>query len=154
MARPRSRILVVDDDAATRDGLIALLGSWGYEASAVADGSAALQACDQELPHAIITDLMMPGMGGLEFVAALGERAQQVAILFVTGQATVETAVQAIKLGAYDYLTKPLETQRLRALLEKALKQVLFAREAGALRERLESPLGSYGALIGKSAPM
>ncbi len=65
-----------------------------------------------------------------------------------------QPAVQAIKLGAYDYLAKPLEPQRLREVLEKGLKQAALAREAGALRQRLESPLGSYGALIGKSAPM
>jgi DNA-binding NtrC family response regulator len=97
---------------------------------------------------------MMPGMSGLEFITALGERVQQLAIIFLTGQATIETAVQAIKLGAYDYMSKPLEPQRLREVLEKGLKQAALAREAGALRQRLESPLGSYGALIGKSAPM
>jgi DNA-binding NtrC family response regulator len=154
MARLRPAVLVVDDDAATRDGLLVLLESWGYQASATPDGKAALKHCEEELPHAIVTDLMMPEMNGLEFVGALGERAGQIAIIFVTGQATIDTAVQAIKLGAYDYLPKPLEPERLREVLEKGLKQVTLAREAGALRQRLESPLGSYGALIGKSAPM
>jgi len=154
MARPRVTVLVVDDDSATRDGLITLLEGWGYSASAASDGKAALKSCEKELPRAIITDLMMPGMTGLEFVEALGERVQQVAIVVLTGQATIETAVQAIKLGAYDYLPKPLEPDRLRNVLEKGLKQVSLSREAGALRQRLESPLGSYGALVGKSAPM
>jgi DNA-binding NtrC family response regulator len=154
MAAPRSTVLVVDDDEATRQGLTALLESWGYKASQAADGKAALKICEEDLPHAIVTDLMMPGMNGLEFIAALGDRVRQIAIIFVTGQATTDTAVQAIKLGAYDYLPKPLEPQRLSDVLEKALKQVAFARDAGALRQRLESPLGSYGALIGKSAPM
>jgi len=154
MARPRLHVLIVDDDAATRDGLVALLESWGYRAAAAPDGKAALSACDKELPHAVVTDLMMPGMNGLEFIAALGERVQQLAIIFLTGQATIETAVQAIKLGAYDYMAKPLEPQRLREVLAKGLKQAALAREAGALRQRLESPLGSYSALIGKSAPM
>jgi DNA-binding NtrC family response regulator len=154
MARPRSTILVVDDDSATRQGLTALLQSWGYTTFDAADGMAALKICDKELPHAVVTDLMMPGISGLQFVESLGERVRQMAIVFVTGQATVDTAVQAIKLGAYDYLPKPLEPQRLRITLEKALKQVAFAREAAALRLKLESPLGSYGALIGKSAPM
>jgi two-component system response regulator HydG len=131
-----------------------LLESWGYKAAEAADGKTALKACDTELPHAIVTDLSMPGMNGLKFVEALGARAQKIAIIFVTGQATFDTAVQAIKLGAYDYLPKPLEPARLRQVLEKGLKQVALAREAGALRQRLESPLGSYGALIGKSAPM
>jgi DNA-binding NtrC family response regulator len=154
MARKQPPVLIVDDDAATRDGLITVLNGWGYSASAVADGKAALKHCEKELPHAIVTDLMMPGMTGLDFVAALGERARQVAIVFLTGQASIETAVQAIKLGAYDYLPKPLEPERLRAVLEKGLKQVELARETGALRRRIESPLGSYGALIGKSPPM
>ena len=154
MARPRLNVLVVDDDAATRDGLTALLESWGYHAFAVPNGQAALQSCDKDLPHAIVTDLMMPGMTGLEFIEALNERTHQVAIIMVTGQATIETAVQAIKLGAYDYLPKPLELPKLRAVLEKGLRQVSFAREANVLRQKLESPLGSYGELIGKSAPM
>jgi DNA-binding NtrC family response regulator len=154
MTRPRPTVLVVDDDSATREGLTALLQSWGYNTFDAADGKAALKRCEQQLPHAIVTDLLMPGMTGLEFIASLGERVQQIAVIFVTGQATVDTAVQAIKLGAYDYVPKPLEPQRLRTLLEKALKQVALAREAGALRRKLESPLGSYGSLIGKSAPM
>ena len=154
MARSRANVLVVDDDVATCDGLVALLESWGYDAASAQDGSAALKICDKHLPSAIVTDLMMPGMSGLEFIGALADRVHQVAIVFLTGQATLETAVQAIKLGAYDYLPKPLEPQRLRSVLEKGLKQVALAREAGALRQRLESPLGSYGALIGKSAPM
>ncbi|MGE5305475.1 MAG: sigma-54-dependent transcriptional regulator, partial [Alphaproteobacteria bacterium] len=154
MSRPRPNILVVDDDAATRDGLTALLESWGYHASAVSNGQAALQSCNQELPHAIVSDLIMPGMNGLQFIEALHERVHQVAIIMLTGQATIETAVQAIKLGAYDYLPKPLESPKLRAVLEKGLKQVGFAREANVLRQKLESPLGSYGELIGKSASM
>ena len=154
MARPRFRILVVDDDVATRDGLTALLERWGYSTEGAADGKSALKSCDQELPHGIVTDLMMPGMNGLEFVEALSTRVQQVAIVFLTGQATIETAVKAIKLGAYDYLPKPLEPQKLRSVLEKGLNHASLAREASALRQRLESPLGSYGSLIGKSAPM
>ncbi|HEU4346067.1 MAG TPA: sigma-54 dependent transcriptional regulator [Candidatus Binatia bacterium] len=154
MARSHAKILVVDDDASTREGLTKLLEKWNYSAVAAADGKTALKICDQELPHAIVTDLMMPGMTGLEFVETLGERVQQVAVIVLTGQATIETAVRAIKLGAYDYLPKPLEPERLRHVLEKGLKHVALAREAGALRQRLESPLGSYGELIGKSAPM
>jgi DNA-binding NtrC family response regulator len=154
MARSRFNVLVVDDDDATRDGLKTLLETWGYSATAASDGKTALQICQRELPHAVVTDLMMPGMTGLQFVEALGEHLQQLVVIIVTGQATIETAVQAIKLGAYDYLTKPLEPPKLRAVLERGLKQVALARETNALRQKLESPLGSYGNLIGKSAPM
>ena len=72
----------------------------------------------------------------------------------LTGQATIETAVQAIKLGAYDYLPKPVGVAEAACGTEKGLKQVGFAREANVLRQKLESPLGSYGELIGKSATM
>jgi DNA-binding NtrC family response regulator len=154
MARPRAKVLVVDDDPATRDGLTALLENWGYGATSAADGKAALKICEKELPHAIVTDLMMPGMNGIEFIEGLNEQVRQVAVVMMTGQATIETAVQAIKLGAYDYLTKPLEPEKLRTVLERGLKQVSLARESSALRQKLESPLGSYGALIGKSPPM
>jgi DNA-binding NtrC family response regulator len=120
MARRSPVVLVVDDDSATRQGLTALLQSWGYTTFDAADGMAALKICDKELPHAVVTDLMMPGISGLQFVESLGERVRQMAIVFVTGQATVDTAVQAIKLGAYDYLPKPLEPQRLRITLERS----------------------------------
>ena len=78
MARPRETVLVVDDDAATRQGLTVLLDSWGYQAAEAADGKAALAVCDKQLPHAIVTDLMMPQLNGLEFIAALGARVAQV----------------------------------------------------------------------------
>ena len=102
----------------------------------------------------MVVDLIMPGMTGLQLIESLAERVHQTAVIMLTGQATIESAVQAIKLGAYDYLTKPLEAARLRAALEKGLRQVELTRETNALRQRLESPLGSYGGLIGKSAPM
>jgi DNA-binding NtrC family response regulator len=110
--------------------------------------------CEKTLPHAIVTDLMMPGMTGLQLVEALGEKVQQVAVILLTGQGTIDSAVQAMKLGAYDYLTKPLQAPRLRSSLEKGLRQAQLVRETHALRQRLESPLGSYGSLVGKSPPM
>jgi DNA-binding NtrC family response regulator len=154
VTRPRSTVMVVDDDTASRNGLASLLERWGYKSQTAGDAQAALKACEQLPPDAMVLDLIMPGMTGIELVQALGERVQQMAVIFLTGQATIDSAVQAIKLGAYDYLAKPLEANRLRAALEKGLRQVELAREANALRQRLESPLGSYGSLIGKSPPM
>jgi DNA-binding NtrC family response regulator len=154
MARSRFNVLVVDDDPATREGLVALLEGWGYAATAVRDGKAALEICNRDLPHALVTDLMMPGMTGLQMIEALSERGQQMVIIMITGQATIETAVRAIKLGAYDYLTKPIDPPKLRAIVERGLKQVALVRETNLLRRKLESPLGSYSDLIGKSAAM
>ena len=71
MARSRPKVLIVDDDPATRDGLTALLENWGYSASSAEDGKTALKLCEKELPHAIVTDLMMPGMNGIEFIQGL-----------------------------------------------------------------------------------
>lgn len=154
MTKPRPTVLVVDDDRASRDGLAALLERWGYKSLAAANGADALKVCEQSLPDAIVVDLVMKEMTGLQLVEALGERAQQAAVIMLTGQATIDSAVQAIKLGAYDYLAKPLEAARLKSALEKGLRQVQLARETYALRQRLESPLGSYGGLIGKSPSM
>ena len=154
MTRPRATVMVVDDDSASRSGLASLLERWGYKSQTASDAQAALKACEQSPPDAMVLDLIMPGMTGIELVQALGERVQQMAVIFLTGQATIDSAVQAIKLGAYDYLAKPLEANRLRAALEKGLRQVELAREANALRQRLESPLGSYGGLIGKAPSM
>jgi DNA-binding NtrC family response regulator len=154
LTRPRSTVMVVDDDAASRDGLASLLERWGYKSLTAANGQAALKVCEQSLPDAMVLDLIMPEMTGLDLVQALGERVRQMAVIMLTGQATIDSAVQAIKLGTYDYLAKPLEANRLRTALEKGLRQVELAREATALRQRLESPLGSYGGLIGKSPPM
>src|SRR3972149_6457325 len=134
MARFRHHVLVVHEGGGPPRGPVAVLESWGYRASAAPDGKDALAECERDLPHGIVTDLMMPGMSGLEFVEALRERVEQVAVIFLPGQAPIETAVQAIKLGAYDYLAKPLEPQRLRSVLEKGLKHAALAREAGALR--------------------
>ena len=76
MSRSRAKVLIVDDDAATRDGLTALLETWGYSADAAADGKAAITRCEKELPHAIVTDLMMPNMNGIEFIKSLHEQAR------------------------------------------------------------------------------
>src|SRR5581483_4089348 len=162
MARTRQTVLVVDDDAATRDGLLVLLEGLGYETAAAADGQAALKLCEKELPHAIVTDLMMPGMNGLEFVEALGDRTEKIAIVFLTGQASIDTAVQAIKLGAYDYLPKPLEAQRLRDVLARGLKQVARARGrraqtkariAARLLRRADRQIGAHAPALPADRP-
>jgi DNA-binding NtrC family response regulator len=144
----------VDDDKATVEGMASLLEGWGYNCLTATDGASALKLCEKSMPHALVTDFMMPAMNGLQLVEGLGNRIHQVAVILLSGQATIDSAVQAMKLGAYDYLTKPLQAQRLKETLEKGIRQAELAREADALRQRIESPLGSYGALIGKSAQM
>jgi DNA-binding NtrC family response regulator len=112
VTRGRPSVLLVEDDRATLEGLAKLLASWDYQVRTAAEGGSALEICESALPHAVVTDLMMPGMDGIAFLKRLGPRTGQVAVILLTGHATIETAVQAIKLGAYDYLTKPVQASK------------------------------------------
>src|SRR6185369_13077805 len=107
------RILVVDDEPASRKGLQELLTLWGYEVSAAGDGQEALERAAVRAPDLVIADLVMPGIDGLELLTRLKRDFPTTAVVFLTGQGSIETAVQAIKDGAYDYLTKPVDPTRL-----------------------------------------
>ena len=104
------RVLVVEDDRATRYGLTELVRSWGYLADGAADGEEALQKVTTFRPAIIISDLVMPRMDGLALLRALRDQLSDIVIILLTAQGSVETAVEAIKDGAYDYLTKPVDT--------------------------------------------
>ena len=107
----RDRVLIVEDDPTTRLGLTELVRTWGFSTEGAADGQEALQRITAFRPSIIISDLVMPRMGGLELLHSVKEEAGDVTIVILTAQGTVETAVEAIKEGAYDYLTKPIEPQ-------------------------------------------
>ena len=108
----RDRILVVEDDPATRLGLTELIGAWGFATDAAADGEEALQRIIAFRPSIVISDFVMPRMGGMDLLRALKAEGGDVIVVILTAQGTVETAVEAIKEGAYDYLTKPIEGAR------------------------------------------
>src|SRR5512143_3323263 len=112
------RVLVVDDEAASRRGLQALLERHGYRVEAAATGVEALEKARSFRPAVVIADLVMPGMDGLELLRSLQEEAPFAVTILLTGQGTIETAVQAMKAGAYDYLTKPVDFEHLLLLLE------------------------------------
>ncbi|MGH7769159.1 MAG: response regulator, partial [Candidatus Binatia bacterium] len=88
MSRLRPTVMVVDDDPASRDGLASLLERWGYKSQTAVNGKAALKTCEESQPDAMVLDLIMPEMTGLELVQALGERVHQMAVIMLTGQAT------------------------------------------------------------------
>src|SRR5574341_106123 len=148
-----SRILVVDDDAASRKGLRDLMATWGYDVSAAAEGQEALERAAERCPAVVITDLVMPGLDGMELLARLKRDSPTTAVIILTGQGTIETAVQAMKDGAYDYLTKPVDPTRLQVLLEKALERNETVREVNLLRRQLRQR-GAFGPLVGSSAGM
>ena len=144
------RVLVVEDDRATRYGLTELVRSWGYLADGAADGEEALQKVTTFRPGIIISDLVMPRMDGLALLRSLRDQLSDIVIILLTAQGSVETAVEAIKEGAYDYLTKPVDTQRLLILLKKAVERQETLREVRVLRRQLREQ-GSFGRMIGNT---
>ena len=144
------RVLVVDDEAASRTGLQALLEGHGYRVEVAANGAEALEKARSFRPAVVIADLVMPGMDGLELVRSLQEEAPFAVTILLTGQGSIETAVQAMKAGAYDYLTKPVDFERLLLLLEKAVDRSRMGREVALLRR--QAGAGDRPVLLGRSA--
>ena len=147
------RVLIVEDDAAARVGLEQLVKSWGFLADSACDGEEALEKVTSFRPAIVITDLVMPRMDGLELLRTLQQQGADVTTLILTAQGTVETAVEAMKEGAYDYLTKPIDLQRLKILLDKIVERQETLREVKALRRQLRDQ-GSFGSIIGNSPEM
>src|SRR6266699_3715714 len=147
------RVLIVEDEPTTRLGLTELVSTWGFTTESAADGQEALQRITTFRPSIIISDLVMPRMGGLDLLRALKDEGGDLTIVILTAQGTVETAVEAIKEGAYDYLTKPVEPQRLKILLDKVVERQDTLREVKVLRKQLREH-GSFGKMIGNSAQM
>jgi DNA-binding NtrC family response regulator len=147
------RILIVEDEPSTRLGLTELVRTWGFTAESASDGEEALQRITAFRPSIIISDLVMPRCDGLALLRALKDDGGDYTVVILTAQGTVETAVEAIKEGAYDYLTKPIEPQRLKILLDKIVERQDTRREVKVLRKQLRER-GSFGKMIGSSAAM
>ncbi len=147
------RVLIVEDDPAARVGLEQLVKSWGFVADSATDGEDALEKVTTFRPSIVISDLVMPRMDGLTLLRALHSQGADVTTLLLTAQGTVETAVEAMKEGAYDYLTKPVDIQRLKILLDKIVERQETLREVKALRRQLREH-GTFGPMIGNSPEM
>ena len=150
---PSERVLIVEDEPSTRVGLTELVRTWGFTADSASDGEEALQRVTVFRPSIIISDLVMPRRDGLDLLRALKDDGGDYTIVILTAQGTVETAVEAIKEGAYDYLTKPIEPQRLKILLDKIVERQDTLREVKVLRRQLREH-GTYGKMIGSSPQM
>jgi DNA-binding NtrC family response regulator len=122
-------------------------------AESASDGEEALEKVTTFRPAIVITDLIMPRMDGLALLRALQQQGADVTTLLLTRKGTVETAVEAMKEGAYDYLTKPVDIQRLKILLDKIVERLETMREVKALRRQLREH-GAFGSLIGNSPEM
>ncbi|TPV95247.1 MAG: sigma-54-dependent Fis family transcriptional regulator [Myxococcales bacterium FL481] len=129
-----TRILVVDDETAARTALVDLLRAEGYEVGSAADGFKALGRAEQRAPDILLTDLKMAGMDGLELIAKMREKYPDVSAIVMTAYGTVSSAVDAMRLGAEDYITKPIDLDALLLLLERVQNGRALRAENARLR--------------------
>ncbi len=146
-------ILVVDDDLAHRTMLRTLLSGWGYTVVDVDDGEGAIGEAREKPFDLILMDIRMIRVSGLEALATIKAYNPAIPILIMTAYASVETAVEALKSGAYDYLTKPLDFTELRLTMERAMDHSRLKEENKMLRETLSNRFDRVN-LIGRSRPM
>ena len=151
--REKPRILVVDDEESHRIMLRAVLQEEGYEVAEAADGPEAIRAVEQEPFDLILLDIRMTTMDGIEALTEIRKISPFVPVLMMTAYASVKTAVEALKAGAFEYLTKPLDIEELKILIEKALEHYHLREENLALKERLGDRF-DFSKIIGKSHKM
>ncbi|MGD8825831.1 MAG: response regulator, partial [Myxococcales bacterium] len=149
----KGRLLVVDDEANARNALAELLEDAGYSVSTAGDGRTALLQLEQVDPDVVLTDLKMPGMDGLALIERGRPLSPHTTFIVMTAFATIDTAVQAIKLGAESYLTKPLELETVIAIVDRALERTCLSREAADLRQRIDERF-QLGSIIGEHPSM
>jgi DNA-binding NtrC family response regulator len=148
-----ARILVVEDESNERSGLAELLRAWGYDAETAADGAEAVEKVAAFSPAVILSDLRMPGMTGMELLRHLRESQSGASFIILTGQGTVEEAVEATKLGAFNFLEKPVDPKRLQVELRNCLERSETEKQLEIAHRRLRD-LGALGKLVGRSKKM
>jgi len=153
MANPAPTLLIVDDDAAHLSMLKTVLKSWHYGVATATDGAEAVAAI-KDFPYDLaLMDVRMATMDGIEALKRIKAYNPAIPVLIMTAYSSVASAKEALKAGAYDYLTKPLDMDELRLTLERALDHVRLQTENRALKERV-APVFSLGRIIGASSPM
>ena len=151
--KTKGKILIVDDETVVRDSLGKWFSSEGYQAKPAGSAREALEVIANAEFDVALLDIKMPGMDGMELQARLREADPELTVIIMTGYASVETAVQALKQGAYDYITKPIDPDELSHLVSKALEHRRARREVVRLREDLQEVSPSTE-LIGKAPAM
>src|SRR4051812_873998 len=147
------RVLIVEDEENERMGLAELVHAWGYRTETARDGLEALEKVTAWSPGIVVTDLKMPRMTGLELLERIAEQPEAIAVVLLTAQGSIDTAVDAMKLGAYDFLTKPVDPARLKNILTNASRQRGTERELEVTRRKLRDT-GILGPLVGSSKRM
>jgi DNA-binding NtrC family response regulator len=147
------KVLIVEDEENERTGLAEVVSDWGYSAETARDGVEGLEKVTRWSPAIVITDLKMPRMSGLELVERIADLSQNIAVVVVTAQKTIDSAFHAGRLGVYDYIEKPIDTTRLRSILENAAKLLGTRTELEITRRALRDK-GALGQLVGSSKKM
>jgi len=148
-----TRILVVDDELSMREFLSILLEGEGYVVDQAESAEEALLSMARERYHLVISDVSMPGLGGIELLARIRAEAPETAVLMITAFTTAEQAVEAMKLGAYDYLGKPFKVEEVKVLVRNALEKRCLVDENRRLKAEVMDRFGLSG-LVGKSKKM
>lgn len=146
-------ILIIDDEAGSRDALGLLLRRDGYPVTCVASAEEALVALASDAFEVIITDLFLPGLSGLDLLKRVKEASLPATVIMITGQGSAETAVAAMKEGAFDYVTKPINFEKLRVVVTKAMEKSRLVSENRFLRQQLRGKYRFEG-IIGRSPAM
>ncbi|HEV2989370.1 MAG TPA: sigma-54 dependent transcriptional regulator [Candidatus Angelobacter sp.] len=147
----RARFLIVDDHQSIRKLCMTVGGSLGFQCTEADSGESALASLETDSPDIILADLMMPQMTGLEFLSRARQVLPRAEIAIMTGHGSIETAVQAMKLGAYDYITKPFRVEELKLLLQRMEDKVMLVAENQFLRERVNTEMELNG-IVGSSS--
>jgi two-component system nitrogen regulation response regulator NtrX len=132
------RILIVDDEKGIRATLGAILSDEGYRSTTVASGTEALARIGEEVPDLVFLDIWLPEMDGIDTLAELKRQWPDLPVIMISGHGTIETAVKATKLGAYDFIEKPLSLEKTLLVVDRALEHARLERENRLLRERIE----------------
>jgi two-component system response regulator PilR (NtrC family) len=148
-----ARILVVDDERSMQEFLEIFFRSEGFDAVTASDVESALLQLESDEFDVVITDIQMPGGSGLELLTAAQRIAPETVVIMMTAFASTETAIAAMKQGAYDYITKPFKVDEIRVVVEKALEKKLLSSENRRLRSELRDRLRDRS-IVGNSAPM
>ncbi|MDQ3280318.1 MAG: sigma-54 dependent transcriptional regulator [Acidobacteriota bacterium] len=147
------RVLIVDDDRATSAGMADVVEEWGYEPEVADTVKAGWNSISKLLPDVAIVDLKLPDGSGLDLLHRIKESFPDVSVIILTGHATVDSAVKALKVGAEDYVTKPVDLPRLQVILKSVEDKQLMKQEIIELRRQLQK-MGALGHLVGKSPRM
>ncbi|MDN3512287.1 MAG: sigma-54 dependent transcriptional regulator [Candidatus Jettenia sp.] len=146
-------LLLVDDDKNTLDGLVKILMHDGYTVSGAVSGYDALNLLSRKNFDIIVTDMKLPGMGGISLIHEIRKREESVAIVVITAYSSVKTAVEAIKCGADDYLTKPINIEELKVVLEKLWEKQQLIAQNRILKEKLKDRY-KFSELVGSTSQM